>query len=520
MKRKLVTAGSYNNEVESNKLFIRKNTSAYGDVERPQVGDARAIKNDVSFQIESSDESSAAITGTRTDYANIRLKQSSKWSYSTLLHPSADSAVEWSIGTELDLTLGKREQVLATRGASVSIQDPNAALCGFALTTKGVLNGIAGNYATVVIVNGGSTGTATVDVSSSPDLVINIYNDTTLEDLEDLLTSSALVSITLDSNGDSAVDTVAALMAARNVSAGQKLYFAGGCEKGFLYSNEEAPVYDATAIFNKQKFGHLVTGMIFDKMSLEVGANIPFMKFEGSAKKFVSTGFAPLTRAATAETKLYVGGEIHNFNYDPFAPTCVDTLASDKVTYIDSFNRVVGINKDVNGYYIEVLNPVTAPVGAYVCFTEPVSFAPVFKPMNGQAGTIKLDNKLVKDLRSIKFEYANNHEVMDDLALTDTVGGYSASKKISAKVSFEMVWRRENQELIKKLRQKEVNLIPVEIRVGVDSGKTLVLFLRNVSFAFPNTQDKADGSTIMSLSGDVVITPESSEIPSVVVATV
>lgn len=498
------------------KLWAKINTGSYGSVSLPDDSQTLSIKSDTDAMVEYEDEKSGAVTNARASFTPVRMKGKTKVSLSTHLHTSGDTAVESSLGAFLETLMGKKETIATTRGATIIIEDPLAVKAGFTLTTAGALIGIAGNYVTLTIVNAGSSGSASVAASGS-DYTLTVYNNSTVQDVITALHAKADLNCVADANGDDITDLMIDLMASRGIVSGDALYASGGANAGFLYHNEEAPRNDMTIVLNNEKSGQVVPGYINDKMSLDVGDKLPTVKFEGLAKKCILSGLAQLTVAPVAATKLYLGSEYKQFKHDESAPAYIDVLANDGLTYKSKANKIVGQGIDMTGNYIEVLTAVTASINDYVAFHEPENHNPEFRPLNGMTGSIKVDATSFDEVRSIKFEYANNHQVFDNLALEDTISGFDPSKEVSVKFSCEVLKRKEHMPLINKLRESTATPVPVEITIGNTAGSKVVIFIRTVHIKTPNLSSKNDEVQTFMLEGEMVILPETVQNASVAI---
>lgn len=509
-------AGNFNSNLIG-KLWAKINTSTYGTVALPDDSQALTIKGDTNVALEFEDEKSGARTNTRNSFAPIRMKGKNKLSISTFLDVSEDNGVESSLSQFLELIMGKKTTIASTQGASASIQDPLAVKAGLSVTTAGALIGMAGNYVTIVLSNGGASGTAAVAKSGNV-FTLTYYNDSTIASIVSALDAQATLTSAADANGTAASDLFIDLLSARGLSSSATIYLSGGAEKGFTYSNEEAPRKDMTVVYNKEKTGEVITGVILDKMSIEIGDKLPSVKFEGMARKSVKQGVANTTVLASSATKLYVGSEYKQFAADSSVPSYVDVIAVDGITFLSKANKVISVGTDGTGNYVEVLTAVSAPIGSYVAFHEPENHNPSFQPLNGMTGTAKIDEVEFDEVRTVKLEYANNHQVFDNLALEDSIKGFDPSKEISCKISFEVLARKEHLPLINKLREANVQAVPVELQVGNTAGSKFVVFARLAHVKAPNLADKNDEVQTLTLECEVILAPETVELPSVVIS--
>lgn len=516
-QRNLKKLGGKFNSNLIGKLWAKINSGDYGATAMPDDSDALTIKGDTAFETEYEDEQSGARTNTRNNFLPIRMKGKSKVAISTFLHVSKDNEKESSIGKYLELLMGKKEVVSATRGASVVIADPISAICGITITTAGSLIGMAGNYCKLILSNQGASGVAAVSISGK-EITLNYFNDSTIEDVVLVLDAEADLTAVVDANGDDKTDTLVNLLASRGLESNATLYFSGGAEKGFVYSNETAPRKDMTVIYNKEKTGQVITGVIIEKMSLDITDKIPAVKFEGMARKSVLQGIANLVSQATATKKLYVGSEYKQFASDSSVPSYVDVIAPDGISYLSVANKVVSVGTDLTGNFVEVETNVSAPSNSYVAFHEPANHNPEYSPLNGMNGKAKVDGLEFDEVRSVKMEYANNHQVFDNLALEDTIKGFDPSKVISCKLTFEIQARQSHLPLINKLREKEAVACPVELEVGSGAGSRYVIFARMAHIKAPNLADKADEVQTLTLECEVIVAPETVDQATVIIS--
>lgn len=512
---KNVFSGKFQSELIT-KAWAKINRSGiFGQVELPSDTDAIAFKNDINVNLEYNDEKTGAKTNSRNgDYAPIRMKGKTKITLSSHLHATKSNIVEAFIGKFMELLLGKREVISADRGASITISDPHAVKAGLVLTTASTLLGNAGNYVTLVLVNGGASGTEALSVDGY-EYTLTYYNDSTVADVVTVLDANSLLVCAADAIGTAATDLFIDLLSSNALASGAKLYAAGGASKGFLYSNEDAPVDDMTLIFNKHKTGAVVPGCIFDKFSLEIADNIPSLKIEGMGKKHIISGGALLTIAAVAGTKLYLGSEYKQFSYDASCPAYIDVMDNDGLTYKSKANKIVGSGTDGTGNYVEVLNAVTADINDHVVFHEPENYNPLFNPMNGMSGSVELDGIVLEHKKNFKMEYSNNHQVFENHAFTDTIEGYNAAKMVTCKMSVEILLTESLIPLVKKLQAKEIAVIPMKVVIGNETGSMITIMARNLSVKSPDLADKADESTSFTVEGEICVTPETADKASV-----
>lgn len=507
MKRKIEVLADFSSNLVR-KLFAKINTGSYGDVALPDDSDAVSIKSDTDVKNEYEDENSGVVTNRRESYFPIRMKGKSKVVISTHLHNSGSNEVESSIGKFFEAVFGKKEVIASDRGAEIKIEDPLAEVAGIVITTAGALIGTIGNYVTLTIVNGGSTGSASI-AKSGKDYTLTVYNDSTVEDVVTALDGDADLVCVADSNGDDATDLFIDLMASRGLVSLDKLYANGGAKKGFLYSNKEAPRKDMTIIQNNERSGQVVTGFIPEKITIEVADKIPTVKVEGEAKKVSFTGQAQLAVAPVAATKLYLGSASNRFIYDESAPSYIDVISqTDLMTYKSKANKIVGSGTDMTGNYIQVQNAVTASLNDWVVFHEPENHKPEYKPLNGMAGSLTLDTYTFSHVRNVKFEYANNFQVHNNIAFTDTIVGFDPSKEISCKISCEVLVKLEHQALINQLRQNQVVALPLTYTVGKTTGNKYVFFVRNVYVKSPDLNNKNDEVQTIGLEMELKVLPE------------
>ena len=496
------------------KLWAKINTSAYGTVALPSATQALTHKGDTSIQMEYEDEKSGARTNARSEFAPIRMKGKNKVQISTHLHVSGDSAVESSLSAFMELIMGKKEVVAATRGASASIQDSLGQIAGILLTTAGSLLGVAGNYTQLKLVNGGATGSASLTFAGNV-FTLTYFNDTTVEDAILALDAHADLTASVDTFGDDTTDLLVDLLAQANLQSNSVVLFSGGSEKGFLYSNVQAPIHDMTIVYNKEKTGEVITGVILDKLSIDVGDKLPTVKIEGVARKSMKQGIAQVVSASSAITKLYVGADYNRFVVDKSVDSFIDILAVDGITYKYKALKVVSTGVDVTGSYVQVDTPVTTTLNDYVAFHEPETHNPEFNPLNGMTGSAKVDQIEFDEVRSIKFEYANNHQIFDNLALEDSIKGFDPAKNIACKMSFEVLARDTHTALINKLRGANVIEVPIEVTVGSEAGSKLVIFIRQAYVKAPNLNDKSDEVQSFTIEAEAIISPDSVDLDSV-----
>lgn len=518
MKRNLKKAlTKYSTELLG-KFWNKKNTSSYGTVALPAADQAISLRSDSSINPSINDEQSGAKAQGRVRLQSTRMRGETKLQLNADLDASGLNTKEWAIGSLLEAILGKKTTQASSQNASNSITDPTSTKAGLVVTAAGALVGLAGNTIAIKLVNGGSTGSVDLSDTNSPEFVLTYYNDSTVEDVITALAAHADLACVADANGDDATDLFKDLLANAGKVSGQKIYLFGGCETGFQYDNSSAPESDYTVTYNREKVGYTIAGVVYDKLSLELADKAPTVKIEGMGKYCKIVGATTISANVSAANKIYVADDKQFGDVDSDAPQYVDILANDGITVKYSGLKITAKSYDT-GYYINVDTNVTCSANDYIAFHEPAYWNPDINPINGLGGTLKIDNEAFTDIKSVKLDYDNNHQMFNNFALQKSMSGFAPSKYVSGKISITMLVRSDKLGIIQKLHGSDVVQVPVQLTLGSVTGEKMTIVMRFVEFKAPDLSDKGEDVQEVTLEGSLVSVPDSTEVPSLVVLT-
>lgn len=518
MKRNLKKAlANYSSELIG-KFWTKKNTGAYGTVALPSADQAISLRGDSSVAISINDEASNAKAQGRVRTASTRMRGEAKLNLNADLDASGDVTKEWSIGSWLEAILGKRTVVASATNATASITDPTSVKAGLSVTGAGSLVGQAGNYVSIKLVNAGPTGSASLNASASPDFVLSYYNDSTVEDVVDAIDAHANLASVEDANGTDTTDLFKDLLANCGIISGEKLYLSGSAPAGHQYDNSEAPQKDHTAVYNKEKIGYVISGIAYDKLSIEMADKAPMVKVEGNGRYAKIVGVATATASVVATNKVYISDEKQFGDFDTDAPQYLDIVDNDGITRKATGLKLTGKGFDT-AWYVTTDSNFSCDTGDYVAFHEPTYWNPDINPINGLGGSLKIDNELFTEIKSIKVDYENNYQLLNNLALQKTMSGFIPSKYITGKITVSMLVRTDKMGIIQKLHGSDVVQVPVEIVLGTVAGEKMTIFARFVEFKAPDLSDKGEEVQEVNLEGNLVFVLDGNNVPSLVIQT-
>lgn len=515
MKRNLLKCKTeYLNELIG-KVWIKKNTGAYGAISLPSKEECLNIRSDSTFKPEKNDIQSQARSNSHSRLKSIRGRGIGAVSLSLDFDMTGDVTKEPVSSVLWELALGKKTYNATQVGAKKNITDLTSAKAGVIITCSGNLLGFSGNYVTLKVVNGGSTGTESL-TSSGSNYVLTVYEDNTVEEIVSLINSDANLSCVVDANGNDETDLFVDLLANAGIVSGKTVYFAGGADAGYQYDDSECPYYDANLVVGKDKSGYAVTGVFFDKYSVEITDGIPSQKFEGQSKYSYLQGMTTLTANVSSANKLYLDDYKVFGEVDSNCPQFVDIVAVDGITHKYTALRITGSGSDLTGAFITVESNINAQTGDFVAWHEPVDYTPVINPLNGLAGVLKIDGEAYPEFRNLKIEGSNNLEVLE-FALQNSLSGFTDSKYHEIKITATLNLRKDKMGLLNKLTAGETVTIPVEVVIGNVAGKKVSIFARFVEFKAPSIATKADSATELPLEGTIVFNEDAPNVPSFVI---
>lgn len=518
MRRNLTKIGAKWGRELIGKLYIKKNTGAYGAVALPQSSNAIVSLADSNITAERDDEQSTAKSQGRTRLVSTRQKGRTKFNISSYLDYSGSPAVEWGIGVLLELLLGKRTVVASTVGATASLQDPSNVKAGLIITTAGAYDGHKGNQVDIKFVRGGATGSASLDATKAPHYVVTYYDNDPVSEIVAAIDGDANLACIEDANGDDTTDLFVDLLVASQRASGTMIQCSHGANAGFKYDNSVLPSADATILHARERAGEVLTGSVIEKLSVEIGDKAPTAKFEGQARLSKLVGVTTASLSVSSANKIYIEDEKQFAAYDSQIHQYVDVVDNDGVTKKASARRLIAKGYDT-GHFIEVDGaPFSCDAGDYVAFHEPEVWNPKIAPLNGMDGALTIDGIGFDKIKSLKLDISNNHQLFDNLALSKTIEGFSPSKFMDIKLQAILLVEHDKLALFRSASGEEVFSAPVIIDIGSVEGKKISVVLSKVQFKYPNLSNKGEEVVEVTLDAESISSPET-DVPDVYILT-